>query len=92
MCFRHGKADAVSSGTGSRNGVIWEVVLPPGDSGDLCYMEVKATPDSTEVTLISYYYGDVYFCSGQSNMVWPMFTIVNSTEEIAASAGYSNIR
>ena len=37
-------------------------------------------------------YGDVWICSGQSNMERAMSSITNATEEIAASAIYSNIR
>ena len=32
------------------------------------------------------------FSLGQSNMEWPMISIYNATEEIAASAPYTNIR
>jgi sialate O-acetylesterase len=35
--------------------------------------------------------GDVWICSGQSNMEWPMRSIMNSAEEIAA-ANYPTIR
>ncbi len=71
---------------------MWEALLPGGESGAFCYMEIKATPESTEVTLLNFYFGEVYFCSGQSNMAWSMSQIFNSSEEIAASASYSNIR
>jgi sialate O-acetylesterase len=47
---------------------------------------------STPLTLNDVLFGDVWLCSGQSNMEWPMSKIFNSTEEIAASAGYDQIR
>ena len=37
-------------------------------------------------------YGDVWICSGQSNMEWPMSAIFNAQEEIAKLAEYPNIR
>lgn len=37
-------------------------------------------------------YGDVWICSGQSNMEWPMSGIFNGQEEIAKMAEYPNIR
>ena len=37
-------------------------------------------------------YGDVWVCSGQSNMQWEMKRIFNATEEIAAMEEYPNIR
>ena len=36
--------------------------------------------------------GDVWFCSGQSNMGWSLGQIENGTEEVAASLTYTNIR
>ena len=37
-------------------------------------------------------YGDVWVCSGQSNMQWRMDKIFNAGEEIAAMEEYPNIR
>ena len=37
-------------------------------------------------------FGDVWFCSGQSNMNWPMQSIFDAEAEVANSAGYDNIR
>ena len=37
-------------------------------------------------------YGDVWICSGQSNMQWKISNIFNATEEIAAMEEYPNIR
>ena len=37
-------------------------------------------------------FGDVWICSGQSNMEWPMYAIMNSTEEISKMAEYPNIK
>ena len=37
-------------------------------------------------------FGDVWVCSGQSNMEFRMNGIFNSSEEIAAMADYPNIR
>ena len=47
---------------------------------------------STPLTLNDVLFGDVWLCSGQSNMEWPMSKIFNSTEEIEASASYDQIR
>ena len=37
-------------------------------------------------------YGDVWVCSGQSNMQWNIGGIFNASEEIAKMAEYQNIR
>jgi sialate O-acetylesterase len=47
---------------------------------------------SDPLALNAVLFGDVWLCSGQSNMEWSMSRIFNSTEEIAASAGYDQIR
>ena len=44
------------------------------------------------ISLSDILYGDVWICSGQSNMEQNMGNIINSTEEIAASAKYDMIR
>ena len=36
--------------------------------------------------------GDVFFCSGQSNMVFPMSLTLNATAEIATAADYPNFK
>jgi hypothetical protein len=37
-------------------------------------------------------FGDIWVCSGQSNMEWPMKSIFNAQEEIADIATFDNIR
>jgi sialate O-acetylesterase len=37
-------------------------------------------------------FGDIWVCSGQSNMEWPMQSIINAEEEIADIATFDNIR
>ena len=70
-------------------------------------METPSNPGPYNVTITEYggasgqlldsfnmsdiFFGDVYFCSGQSNMVFMMRDIFNATEEIA-NANHSNIR
>lgn len=68
-------------------------------------METPANPGPYNVTITEYggghpldtfnmsdvFFGDVYFCSGQSNMVFTLHGIFNATEEIA-NANHSNIR
>ena len=69
--------------------LIWKLTLPPSASGTECTLEIAQGDMTTNLEII---YGDVWFCSGQSNMEWKMASIFNSTEEIAASADYTNIR
>jgi len=74
----------------------WEVDLPPQTAGTLCDItimeEVSIWQAREEVSLTGILFGDVWLCSGQSNMVFTMNGIFNASEEISDSASYTNIR
>merc|ERR1712223_219180 len=63
----------------------------PGEEGVTCDFTIYQE-GSEDVVLNDVIYGDVWVCSGQSNMQWNMGGIFNSDEEIAAMADYPNIR
>ena len=72
-------------------GFVWEIIYPETRSnGDICTIEIGH--EDSLLTLKDIIFGDVWLCSGQSNMVFPMGFIFNSSDEIAHSASYSNIR
>jgi sialate O-acetylesterase len=66
----------------------WMVKLPAQPAGGPYDLKVSG-PE--EVTLENDMLGDVWICSGQSNMEWGMRGTTNSKEEIAA-AKHPNIR
>ena len=69
---------------------IWEVVYPTKqNNGDECVITVE---QETSILSWNVIFGDLWFCSGQSNMNWHMDAIFNATEEVANSASYTNIR
>jgi len=68
----------------------WEVTVPPQLAATMC--DISIVSGDEEVTLTNVIFGDVWLCSGQSNMVFSMGGIFNATEEIEASAGYNDIR
>merc|ERR1719495_817077 len=61
---------------------IWEVVLDPQESKTVCMIEMT----NTNLMLSNVVFGDVWLCSGQSNMEMNMDHIENSAEEIESSA------
>jgi sialate O-acetylesterase len=76
--------------------IIWNEVykkksIPIQAAGTFCNI-VITDGLSTPLTLNEVLFGDVWICSGQSNMERSMSSIVNATEEIAASAPYDRIR
>jgi sialate O-acetylesterase len=65
----------------------WEVILSSLKAGGPYSMEIKA---SNQLTLNNILVGDVWICSGQSNMVLPMERVQDKyAEEIANSANPS---
>jgi hypothetical protein len=71
-------------------GSVWEAVVPFAKQGTMCAMSAKTS--SGDMKRIKFYLGDVWFCSGQSNMEFPMNQVDNAAEEIADAAQYTNIR
>jgi sialate O-acetylesterase len=61
----------------------WQVVfnnLIPGNAGDVTFVSGEERIVYKNVAV-----GDVWFCSGQSNMEWPVFRSKNSAVEIATA-------
>lgn len=76
-----------ASGKADRSG-NWLVTLPVMDAGGPYTLEIrgKSLVQFNDVML-----GDIWLCSGQSNMEWPVSASNNAKEEIA-SANYPMIR
>jgi len=66
---------------------VWEVVTDPQPEWTRCVIEVTG---EDELKLKDVLYGDVWICSGQSNMEMNMKDIFNATEEIAYSFIYGD--
>jgi len=67
----------------------WQIILPEIKAGGPCNMTIKA---SNTITINDIMIGDVWLCSGQSNMEYPMERLTHIYgQEIAASAN-TNIR
>jgi len=66
----------------------WSVVLDPMKSGGPFKMIVHG---KNEIIFEDILIGDVWVCSGQSNMQWPVSKSVNAEKEIE-NANYPNIR
>lgn len=70
---------------------VWEVIYPTmRANGDKCDIQIEQ--EDRFYQLKDVVFGDIWVCSGQSNMVRDMGFIINATEEIAASINYTNIR
>jgi sialate O-acetylesterase len=67
----------------------WKIYLPPMKAGGPYTMEVKG---NNTITVNDILVGDVWFCSGQSNMVINMERVKEKFPDDIASANYPEIR
>ncbi|XP_052802563.1 sialate O-acetylesterase-like isoform X1 [Mya arenaria] len=70
--------------------LIWSVAIGPYEAGGP--YNVSAKLKSSVITLTDILFGDVWICSGQSNMQYPMSKVFNSTAELADTVNYPDIR
>jgi sialate O-acetylesterase len=74
---------------------IWSVTLDPvTDEGpfDIHVSQPLANGTLVTITLHDVLFGDVWVCSGQSNMQMAVSDIFNATEEISTAGNYPKIR
>ena len=71
-------------GTADANGT-WRVSLPAQPAGGPHTLTVASTAGATR-TITDVMTGDVWLCSGQSNMEWPVSRSLDASGEIARSA------
>lgn len=67
----------------------WEIMLKPGKAGGPHEMQISAT---NKITLRNIVIGDVWLCSGQSNMVLPMERVKEKYPEVIARSSNPMIR
>ena len=84
VSFRGASASATADAKGA-----WSAELPAAEAGGP--FEVRADDGASSVVLDDVMVGDVWFCTGQSNMWWPMCASGDPEKEIAA-ADHPNIR
>ena len=65
----------------------WRQALPPTPASKTPYTITFASSAGDHGLLEDVLFGEVYFCSGQSNMEDPMLTQINSTEECERANG-----
>ncbi|MGL6076087.1 MAG: sialate O-acetylesterase [Fimbriiglobus sp.] len=86
------KSISVQFGTGtadSKGG--WVVELPPKTAGTSYSLTIEG---KNKITLENVAFGDVWLCSGQSNMEWKLRQLPDNKqgETVAATANHPNIR
>ena len=62
---------------------VWEVEFPPvNKSGTRCGIEIRSGHNSFLYQELNVTFGDVWFCTGQSNMGFTMAKLKNTTSEM----------
>jgi len=81
--------------TNGQNESIWSVTLDPvSEEGPFDINVSQPLPNGTHVTITLHdvLFGDVWLCSGQSNMQLTVSMIYNASQEIANAGKYPKIR
>jgi sialate O-acetylesterase len=74
---------------------IWSVTLDAESAEgpfEILVTQPVANGTLVTITLKNVLYGDVWICSGQSNMAWAVSQMFNGSTEIAAAGNYPKIR
>jgi sialate O-acetylesterase len=80
---------AVADGSGRWQTTVGPFGLVPNNAA---YSLTISAPGQTTVTLTDVLIGDVWLCSGQSNMAWTLNGDYNAAAEIADSVNYPKVR
>ena len=67
----------------------WEVTLP-ATNPSLTPSTIEITGGNDTISLIDILFGEVYVCSGQSNMGLPVISTLNGSQEIANSGNHGS--
>jgi sialate O-acetylesterase len=68
----------------------WIIEFPPQPAGDGHTIEIK--DDSSTIVLEDIAFGDVFLCSGQSNMEMTVGAVFDAKKEVADAINYPNLR
>lgn len=71
---------------------MWQVTLDPVEAGGPYNVTATLTNSTKTVTLKDVLFGDVWLCSGQSNMYFTVSEIFNASEELALASKYPHVR
>ena len=78
--------------TTSNSAGNFSLTLPPHPSSTTPHTLTLTSPTSPTVTLTDILFGDVFLCSGQSNMEFVLQDAFNATAEVADSGHYPALR
>ncbi len=72
--------------------IVLETMETTSTPLNLEFIQLTTAGEMTQIHLNDVIFGDVYVCSGQSNMDWALILSLNGYEETLSTSNYSNIR
>jgi sialate O-acetylesterase len=88
----NGQTYTVTSSLDEFGNNLWSLDLPPTPASFQSYRIDVSSASGNNVTLSNILFGDVYVCSGQSNMQMTVSSTFNATAEIVQADQYPYIR
>ena len=70
----------------------WSTKIQTPSAGGPFQLEIAAESGEPKVVFTDVMVGEVWICSGQSNMEWPMTRVLNPETEIEQARNYPNLR
>ena len=70
----------------------WSTLIKTPGAGGPFQLEIAAESGEPKVVFTDVLVGEVWVCSGQSNMEWPMTKVLNPETEIDMSKNFPNLR
>ncbi|XP_060573099.1 sialate O-acetylesterase-like [Ruditapes philippinarum] len=80
----------VAKRTDGKAGGIWSALLPAHKAGGPITIDIRS--NDGHATLTDVLFGDVWICSGQSNMAFTLGQVFNNSAELEHSSHFNNIR
>ncbi|XP_026143438.1 sialate O-acetylesterase isoform X2 [Carassius auratus] len=72
---------------------IWRTTLKPVEASGRPYnLTASQNITNSSITLTDVLFGDIWLCSGQSNMAFTVGQVNNATEELALASEFPNVR
>ncbi|XP_056112443.1 sialate O-acetylesterase [Rhinichthys klamathensis goyatoka] len=71
---------------------IWRTTLNPVEAGGPYILTASQSTTNSSITLTDVLFGDIWLCSGQSNMAFTVDQLINATEELAMASKFPDVR
>ena len=83
------QVEYTATATGDGN---WSTNVRTGDAGGPFELSISSVDSDLKVGFTNVMIGDVWICSGQSNMEWPVSKALNPDTEIEKAKNFTNVR